>query len=178
MFYCSCCYWQDIAVNKTWQWSKPSFRVIFIDWQVLSAREHREDKQRIMGGRGACALGIVGFFYYHYSWLLSLSQIMADLTQVPQERERQDKEPALCTPGTKQLWRIVFSRQHGRLYAGDTRSHGCVSDPASKISPLAWERCSAKQCTPTKYSEWASLSVSYDYCCRKMNLLQYNMHQG
>lgn len=35
VFYCSCCYRQDIAANKTWQWSKPSFRNIFIDWQVL-----------------------------------------------------------------------------------------------------------------------------------------------
>lgn len=76
---------------------------------------------------------------------------MADLIQVPQERERQDKEPALCTLGTKRLQRIVSGRQRGRLYAGDTRSHGCVSDPASKISPPGWERCSAKKCTPTEY---------------------------
>lgn len=34
------------------------------------------------------------------------------------------------TPG------IVFGRQRGRLYAGDTRSHSCASDPASNLSSL------------------------------------------
>lgn len=50
-------------------------------------------------------------------------------------RKGRQRTCSLC-PRHKATPGIVFGRQSGRLHAGDTRSHGCVSDPASKMSSL------------------------------------------
>lgn len=37
-------------MNKTWQWSKPSFRNVFTDWQAFICHRTQTSEQLIMGG--------------------------------------------------------------------------------------------------------------------------------
>lgn len=126
-------------------------------------------KQQPITWKGTLGAGFLAPTRTNYFLWAKLQQISYKYLRKGKQRTRSSYPWHKVTPG------IIFGRQCGRLYAGDTRSHSCVSDPASNLSS---ERCSAKKCTATKYFEGASPSVSHDVCCREMNILQCNMEQG
>lgn len=114
VFYCSYCYQQDIAVNKTWQWSKPSFRNSFIDWQVLFYVQQNTYKQTANYKEGHLECWV---FTLHYS----------RSHQVPW---KEDREPALCTWGTKWLQGLFLPGNVADCMQEIQEATGVLTQPA------------------------------------------------
>lgn len=93
-------------------------------------------------------------FHPHYSQVF----LWAKLQQISYKYLRKGRQRTCSlylrhkvTPG------IVFGRQCGRLYAGDTRSHGSVSDPASSMSSL-------RGAVPRSALPWSILNEQTQVC--------------
>lgn len=87
-------------------------------------------KQQPITWKGTLGVGFLAPTRTNYFLWAKLQQISYKYLRKGKQRTRSLYPWHKVTPG------IVFGRQCGRLYAGDTRSHSCVSDPASNLSSL------------------------------------------
>lgn len=133
VFYCSCGHQQDTAVNKTWQWSKPSFRSAFRDWQALFYSYKNIKKRTYNYGGGM--LG-VRFLTLQDTAIFSEPNYGKSFSG-----KKTDKESALGTLGTKWLQRTA---QAGNMANCMEEIQAAETALLTKTGPSARERSDAR----------------------------------
>lgn len=128
------CFTVLAATNRTLLWirhgskASPLLKIVLqTDRTYFMCNRTQINKQPIIR-KDTLGVGFLPPTRAKYFLWAKLQQISYKFLRKGRQRTRALYLRHKVTPGT------VFGRQCGRLHAGDTRSHSCVSDPASNIS--------------------------------------------